>query len=176
MTSSPCITKADFAKTRARGYWPRKKGKFMVCDHCMSHGLTCNEASVCDQCQLHGMPCFHRFCSKSPHSSDGCGDQNCHYVHLDHLPPYDNELPGYLIYPGKLPIWLSRGRKRNLTRIRDFESWTSHYSGVAQLRAHYDAEMSRWVQRGQGTLETNRVCCGDLCAVGDTDDVRIDPW
>jgi len=54
---------------------------FLVCDHCMMHGLRCNEASVCEQCVAYEQPCVHRWCSISPTSKEGCTRPNCHYLH-----------------------------------------------------------------------------------------------
>ena len=136
----------------------------MVCDHCMSHGLRCDEASVCQQCQLHGVPCVHRWCLKSSESRNSCEGDGCRYAHRDHLPEHDDKLPGYLICLGNLPEHLSKGRKRKLRWNKMHSTMDSHYSEVHQRQLTASAIMSVWAaEASEGTLETNHMPCGEHC-------------
>lgn len=77
----------------------RAPDKSMVCDHCRSHGLPCNESPVCEQCILHEVACVHHVCQLSPDSREDCQDGHCHYVHNDHMPCRLDD-PEYLLMPG----------------------------------------------------------------------------
>jgi hypothetical protein len=92
------------------GHTPKQ---VMVCDHCMAHGLVCNEASVCEQCRSYGQPCIHRWCSQSPTSKDDCNNPRCHYAHMDAIPHAEKE-PKWVIFKGDLPHHLLRGRLPSL--------------------------------------------------------------
>ncbi|GIZ43033.1 hypothetical protein CKM354_000627700 [Cercospora kikuchii] len=83
--------------------------KFIVCDHCMAHGLPCNEASVCDQCHLFGQACVHRWCRDSPASKLQCQNNNCRYTHRDSIAAQQDG-PRWIILPGKLPRYWSKAR------------------------------------------------------------------
>ncbi|KAK3625626.1 hypothetical protein LTR56_015395 [Elasticomyces elasticus] len=88
------------------------KGKFIVCDHCRSHGLPCDEDSICAQCIYHGVACVHHWCKLSKASKADCPRAECHYVHKDHMPTSDY-LQGvdWLVVPGNLRGYMSAGRK-----------------------------------------------------------------
>ncbi|EME79108.1 uncharacterized protein MYCFIDRAFT_79768 [Pseudocercospora fijiensis CIRAD86] len=83
--------------------------KFMVCDHCMAHGLPCNEASVCHQCQHYNQPCVHRWCHLSQSSKAACERYSCRYVHEDNMNTRAGD-PSWVVLPGKLPKYLGWGR------------------------------------------------------------------
>ncbi len=89
---------------------------YQVCDHCMAHGLICNEASVCEHCRIYGQPCIHRWCYRSPTSKDDCTNPRCHYAHMDAVPHTENE-PKWIIFKGSLPERLSRGRLHTMSAV-----------------------------------------------------------
>ncbi|KAK3709285.1 hypothetical protein LTR37_011023 [Vermiconidia calcicola] len=97
--------------------------KFLVCDHCMAHGLICNEAAVCEQCRNYSQPCIHRWCATSPTSKEDCSNVKCHYAHMDSIPHSEKE-PKWIIFKGDLPHHLSRGKLPSL--------------GFSKLEAHID--------------------------------------
>ncbi|KAK4896823.1 hypothetical protein LTR27_005420 [Elasticomyces elasticus] len=78
------------------------KGKFIVCDHCRSHSLPCDEDAVCAQCIYHGVACVHHWCKLSKASKADCPRTECHYVHKDYMPTSDY-LQGvdWLVVPGE---------------------------------------------------------------------------
>ncbi|KAI5365891.1 hypothetical protein Slin14017_G035310 [Septoria linicola] len=127
--------------------------KFMVCDHCMSHGLPCNEASVCDQCRLYDQPCVHRWCRTSPETKADCENNKCRYAHQDTVIARGTE-PRWIVLAGKLP-----GRWSN-TRIasRTYLEYPETRSG-AQLHIDLDRKQGTAVQElrckisnGEGAL------------------------
>ncbi|KXT05021.1 hypothetical protein AC578_10321 [Pseudocercospora eumusae] len=72
--------------------------KFMVCDHCIAHGLPCNEAAVCDQCQLFEQPCIHRWCPNSRDSKADCSNNACRYTHRDSITTTEGEPTWIVVY------------------------------------------------------------------------------
>jgi hypothetical protein len=96
---------------------PMPTTRFLVCDHCRSHGIRCNEASVCRECVLREVPCTHRVCQVAPTSKEMCPREVCLYVHEDWMPdvygqhnPCD---PTWLVLGGRLKVckgYLSRSR------------------------------------------------------------------
>ncbi|KAK4550149.1 hypothetical protein LTR36_003116 [Oleoguttula mirabilis] len=104
-------------------------GKFIVCDHCMSHGLTCNEASVCNQCIFRQLGCVHRSCPHSAPSRATCSNPRCHYVHDDYQPQTDGEAR-WILLPGRMPDYLVRGRAPDLSEEDAEEEGVCMRNGV----------------------------------------------
>jgi hypothetical protein len=87
--------------------------QFIVCDHCRSHGLKCNEAPVCQECMLREIACIHHSCRLSAKSRKDCLRSVCYYVHEDHMPDaqgiHNPADPDWIVLPGKLLEYGSAG-------------------------------------------------------------------
>ncbi|CAK4030868.1 Hypothetical predicted protein [Lecanosticta acicola] len=140
----------------------KDKSQFIVCDHCRSHGIRCNEASVCKECILREVPCTHRQCDLSPNSRAECPRQVCFYVHGDWMPDiyggHNPKDPNWLILPGKLRERLSAGQLSKISHKDDAET-TRCYQSVAARQATAVKEMGKCVQAGMGTWETVAMKC-----------------
>ncbi|KAK4565423.1 hypothetical protein LTR86_004040 [Recurvomyces mirabilis] len=153
---------ADYLLTE--GY--SKKNKFIVCDHCRSYGLPCDEDAVCYQCIYHGVACVHHWCKLSRHSKEDCPRGDCHYVHKDYMPTSDCfEDIAWLVLPGSLRGYMSAGRKGKTYRCDSYDSeteegeedWNSQVVKETQ-QAALD-EMSAVVARGEASWETVVMTC-----------------
>lgn len=119
----PALARLDLLSKRTPASTPRNeeavktssvtRRQVLVCDHCRSHGLRCNEASVCDQCIMLEVACVHRLCMPSPNSRAQCPRPICYYLHTDHMPDIQGthhpEDPNWIVLPGKLKEYLSDG-------------------------------------------------------------------
>lgn len=144
----------------------RKQGKFMVCDHCMSHGLPCNESSVCTQCQLHEVPCIHRPCPDSPNNREACRNADCRYLHTDYLPGTTNLMlfgqEIYAILGGSMAKYLSRGRKGRLEWNPEFSDLVGHRRKVQNTQKALKKAVDFWVEGGT-RVEDLPPFCGREC-------------
>ncbi|KAF7185872.1 hypothetical protein HII31_12745 [Pseudocercospora fuligena] len=139
-----------------------QKSKFLVCDHCRSHGIRCNEASVCKECILREVPCTHRMCELSPNSKEDCPRQVCFYVHEDWMPDvYGNHNPGddnWLILPGRIREHLTAGQLGKLPQ-KDGEEVLRCYQGVSFRQTQAKQALTHLVETGQATWETANMAC-----------------
>jgi len=135
----------------------RSTGKFIVCEHCRSHGLPCNEAAVCDQCMLHEVACVHRWCQLSPEKQSECEMPTCRYVHRDSMPDSAQSLK-WLILPGNLMGYLESERKGRMSRAPEDLNLT--VGGVNAKQTEAKKVMEDYVNEGNATLETVRMNCG----------------
>lgn len=140
----------------------KEKVKFIVCDHCRSHGLRCNEASVCKECILRETPCIHRMCDLSPYSKDACPRQVCFYVHQDFMPDvygaHDPGDPSWLVLPGKLRDHLSAGGLSKLKPVSEAEVMRC-YSNFARRQQNAIVEMTNTVAKGGQSWESMKFEC-----------------
>ncbi|KXT04968.1 hypothetical protein AC578_10322 [Pseudocercospora eumusae] len=139
-----------------------QKSKFLVCDHCRSHGLRCNEASVCKECILREVPCTHRMCELSPNSKEDCPRQVCFYVHEDWMPDvYGKHNPSdenWIILPGRIREHLTAGPLGKLPPKRE-EEMLRCYQGVSFRQTEAKHALTHLVETGQATWETASMAC-----------------
>ncbi|KAK4550152.1 hypothetical protein LTR36_003119 [Oleoguttula mirabilis] len=136
-----------------------KHYKFVVCDHCRSHGLPCNEAAVCEQCILHEVACVHRRCRLSPQSKAACPRPSCRYVHEDYLPrsPFEQLDADWIILPGNLRGYLCAERKCRRFAPRCFSTQVVRRF-VERQRVGLEG-MREFVQRSGATWESVAMVC-----------------
>ncbi|KAK3071037.1 hypothetical protein LTR53_009398 [Teratosphaeriaceae sp. CCFEE 6253] len=169
------------------------KGKFIVCDHCRSHGLPCDEDAVCSQCVHHEVACVHHWCKLSKDSKEECPRTDCHYVHKDHMPTSEF-LKGveWLVVPGNLRGYMSAGRKGRLYGPNDSEhdtddgidgsdgNWdegeddvlgVSDIQSVKAIQEQGLADMTACVARREASWETVVLTCA--CVAQEQEDVEV---
>ncbi|KAL9527393.1 hypothetical protein SMMN14_08848 [Sphaerulina musiva] len=139
-----------------------KGNKFIVCDHCRSHGIRCNEAAVCNECIYREVCCTHRRCELSPASREDCPRTVCFYVHEDWMPDLNGQHnptdENWIVLPGRIREHLSAGQ---LTRINSrTEGETRRYhGGVLDRQLHAKKEIRRLVAAGEATWENFNMTC-----------------
>lgn len=140
----------------------KEKSRFIVCDHCRSHGLRCNEASVCKECIMRELPCTHRQCDQSPNDRELCPRQVCFYVHANWMPgvygTHEPNDPNWIVLPGKLRDHLSAGALSKLKPQNEAEV-VRCYHGVNHRQQNAMVDMTKCVQSGQSTWESISMAC-----------------
>ncbi|KAK5696793.1 hypothetical protein LTR97_008097 [Elasticomyces elasticus] len=144
------------------------KDKYIVCDHCHSHGLPCSEEEICEQCILHGVACVHHWCKLSKNKRRECPRNDCHNVHKDCMPKSE-ALKGveWLVLPGNMRGYMSAGRKGMMYDDRDRESYGGRedkyedweLQDIKSIQEEARSEMSSCVARGVASWDTIIMAC-----------------
>lgn len=142
---------------------PRRHQQFIVCDHCRSHGLKCNEGPVCQECIVREIACVHHICRISPKSRIDCTRSMCYYVHEDHMPnsdgvhdPADSD---WIILPGKLREYGCEGQIMRMAGTVSVEEQHARVLRTPSRQADAKRRISECAEKNDLELDSVVMAC-----------------